>query len=642
MSRFLRGAESRTGKAVLGSDQPLWTLLANNYDNGMNARRNAERRWLISLAFLAGRQYVFFNENVHMLQQLTRRRGRIRTVDNQLVKRWSRLVADLIKTDPIMSVIPATTDDEDIRAAKLGDKVIKSWWQSQKMRKKIRQLAGWIYSTGNGFLFDRWNPKIGPTQLNEQGTLVYAGDAEVGVRSPFEVVVPTSQFSSSELHDMPWMIEVSYMPIETIQQNWDKGHLVKPESFPSSQIDLNGILGNIGGHTQTAFQGAFVKRMSMKPCKDFPEGLYLIGANGVVLGKETYPFLHYHLEHFKDIDLPGMFWATSKVEQAIGLQKTWNRIISSVDEFNRVCAKGKLLVPRGANLEADPDDTHGQRLSYTPVLGHKPDWMNPPQMSQTAVLGLEATDKSLQDLFSQHEVTEGTNRSDIRSGLMVGLLREQDAHGAIPTHAVFEESLEAVMSRVLKRIQAGYTSERMLKIRGDDGDFEVVAFQGADLSSNTDVMVKRDSSLPDSRTAREAQIFERFQGGLYGSVEDPKVRLKVARLLDDAIVDDIHSMMKLDQKYARWENQKLITGDGSDYLVNLYDDHGIHIEEHTAFMKSLRFQKIKGDNPSAFQQLNQRYEMHLNQHRKFLAEQQKAQLEQAARLDALRKGGPNE
>lgn len=628
---------------MLVKDQPLWTLLANNFDNGINARRNAERRWLISLAFLAGRQYVFFNENVHMLQQLTRQRGTVRTVDNQLIKRWSRLVADLIKTDPIMSVIPATTNDEDLAAARMGDKVLKSWWQSQKMRKKIRVLAGWIYSTGNGFLYDRWNPKIGPTEIAgegpNEGKLIYAGDAEVGVRSPFEVVVPTSQFGSNELHDMPWMIEVSYMALEDITRNWESGHLVKAESYPTNQVDLNGILGNIGGHTQTAFKGAFVKRMSMKPCEDFPKGLYLVAANGVVLEQGEYSFLHYHLEHFKDIDIPGMFWATSKVEQGIGLQKTWNRIVSSVDEFNRVCAKGKMLVPRGANLEADPDDTNGQTLYYTPVLGRSPEWMNPPQMSQTAVLGLEATDKSLQDLFSQHEVTEGTNRSDIRSGLMVGLLREQDAHGAIPTHAVFEEGLEAVMGRVLKRIQAGYASERMLKVRGDEGDWEIVPFKGADLNNNTDVMVKRDSSLPDSRTAREAQVFERYQAGLYGDPADPKVRLKISRMLDDGTADDVYDMMKLDQKYARWENQMLLQSDGTDYLVNLYDDHGIHIEEHTAFMKSLAFQKIKGDNPSLFQQLNQIFEEHLNKHRGFFAEQRQAELEQVAKAQALAKGG---
>lgn len=641
MSRFSRGGEIRS-QAIVKTDQPLWDLVSKHYNEGVNARRNVERRWIINLAFLSGRQYVFFNENIHMLQQLTRRRGRIRTVDNQLVQRWSRQVADLIKTDPIMSVIPSTADDDDIKAASLGDKVIKSWWQSQKMRRKIRVLAGWIYGCGNGFLYDRWNKKIGPTELDEKGELVYLGDAEVGVRSPFEVLVPTAQFTNVELHDMPWMIEVSFMPLETIANTWDKGHMVRAESFPTAQADLAGVLGNLAGHTRTAFEGSFVKRMSLKPCRDYPSGLYVVAANGVILEGDEYPFMHFHLEHFKDIDIPGMFWGSCKLEQAIGLQKTWNRIVSSVDEFNRICAKGKLLVPKGANLDADPDDTHGETLHYTPVLGHKPEWMSPPQMSATAQLGLQITSKSLQDIFSQHEVTQGTNRSDIRSGLMVGLLREQDAHGAIPTHAVFEESLEAVMSRVLKRVQAGYSTQRMLKIRGDDGDYEVLPFKGADLRGNTDVMVKRDSSLPDSRTARHAQVFERFQAGLYGDPADPKVRLRVAQMLDDAVVQDIYNDMKLDQKYARWENAALLQGGGTHVLVNAYDNHAIHMEEHDNFQKSIKFQRIKVENPSLFEELDLIFESHKQFHRDFLRQEQQAMMEQQAKFETLRKGGTSE
>uniref|UniRef100_A0A6M3L9G5 Putative portal protein n=1 Tax=viral metagenome TaxID=1070528 RepID=A0A6M3L9G5_9ZZZZ len=632
-----RSKSSRGEKAVLAEDQEKWFMLSHNYDAGMISRRAVERRWVICLAFLAGRQYVFFDENVHMLQQLGRSPGKIRTVDNQLVGRWAREVADMIKTNPIMSVIPSTNDDDDIKAAKMGDKVLKSWWQTQKMRKKVRILSGWIYGCGNGFLYDRWNPMIGPTELNEQGQLVYLGDAEVGVRSPFDVVVPAAQFSSVEIHDLPWIIELSYVPIETIQNTWAKGGHVMPESFPTGMADLSGIIGAMAGTAPVDFEGAFVKRMSMKPNVKYPKGLYLVGANGVVLEEDEYPYLDYHIEHFKDIDIPGMFWGTCKVEQGIGLQKTWNRNVSSVNEFNKVCAKGKLLVPKGAQLAADPDDTHGQKLTYVPVLGHKPEWMTPPQLATSATLGLQITKTSLEDLFSQHEVSRGTNKSDIRSGLMVGLLREQDAQGAIPSHAVYEEGMESCMSRVLKRIQAGYSAQRMLKIRGEDGTFEIFAFKGADLRDATDVMVKRDSSLPDSKTARQAQIFERYQGGLYGDPADPKVRLKVAMMLEDAVVEDIYDEMKIDQTYAKWENDALLRSNGVQQLVNAYDNHAIHIEIHTNFMKSVGYQKLKMENPSAFAERDMMFQEHLGFHQDALEAQRQKMLSEQIAL----KGGQN-
>ena len=175
---YLRKKGKLEKKGVTEKDTVLWALVKEKYDLGVELRRPFEQRWLLSLAFLSGRQYTFFNATSHTLQQLKRVRGRLRNVDNILLPRWRRLVADLIKSDPIMSVVPATGEEEDLKAAKVGDKVLKSWWQAARMNRKLRQLAGWIFSTGNGFLDDRWNPKLGPVTVDEGGNVVYGGDAD--------------------------------------------------------------------------------------------------------------------------------------------------------------------------------------------------------------------------------------------------------------------------------------------------------------------------------------------------------------------------------------------------------------------------------------------------------------------------------
>jgi chorismate mutase len=244
---------------------------------------------------------------------------------------------------------------------------------------------------------------------------------------------------------------------------------------------------------------------------------------------------------------------------------------------------------------------------------------------------------SLQDLFSQHEVTNGTNKSDIRSGEMVSLLREQDSIGVVGTHAIFEESLEATMKRVLKRIQAGYTSERMIKIRGQEGDFEVISFKGADLRNNTDVHVVKQSSLSDSRVAREAQIIGKFQAGLYGDPADPEVRRHVMRMLEDAVVKDIYSDTIADETYARFENRLISESKGAEmHLVNPYDNHSIHLKEHTHFQKSMEYQKAKlGQGAKEWMMVELAFREHTSLHQKFVAEAEAAQLQKMAML----KGG---
>ena len=621
----------RVGKIIKKrkkKESPLWSFVKNKYDLGVELRKPFERRWVISLAFLAGRQYVFFNQSVHMLQQLKQIKGRLRSTDNQLISRWGRQVSDMIAGTPIMSVVPESTEDEDIKAAKMGDKVLKAFWRNNKMQKKVRQMAGWIFSTGSVFVDDRWNGKLGPTEVNDDGQLVYTGDADCGVWSPFEVLVPFTTLGDVDHHRFPWLIKVKFRGLDWIAANYKKGKEVAAETMPVPHSDLRNLMGHFSGTATTKVPGAMVIDFYMQPNSEYKKGLFVTAANGVILQQEDYPLNFYHIEQFKDIDVPGVFWGTATLEDALGLQKTWNRTKSSIDEFNRVVAKGKGLIPRGAKLDALPDDTHGEWLEYTPVLGHKPEFMTHKGLPQTLLWSLESTKASFQDLFSQHEVTRGTNKSDLRSGDMARFLREQDARGALPTYAVFEESMEAVMARVLKRIQKGYTTERMLKIKGDEGEFEVFAFKGADLRNNTDVSVQKESSLPDSRVMREMTIKENYEKGLYGNIQDPKVQRRVLRMLDDAEVKDIFNELRLDETYARWENSAIYQTKGAEkFLVNDYDNHMLHMEEHNKFRKGMDFQKIKMKDPKRFLELDTIMKGHIMFHQKLFAVQLKTQMQ---------------
>lgn len=632
-------ARNRT-KIGTSQERELWAKVEALRDLGLELRRPFERRWIMNMAFLVGKQYVLFNISAHMLQQLKAVRGRIRNVDNQLVYRWARQVADLVKTAPVMSVVPSTTDEEDRKAAKVGDKVLKSFWTTGKMRKKIRQLAGWIYACGNGFLDDRWNPKLGPVTMDEEGNIVYEGDAEVGVWSPFEVLFPAVPFGETDLHQMPWMIKMKWKTLEQIQaMHPEKGEWVSAEDMPGPQLDMVNAMSWFTGQAPTEVDGAMQLNVYIQPNKEFPRGKFIDAANGVILEQGDWPYNHYRIEQFKDIDIPGQFWGKSKLEDAISLQRTWNRTISSIDEYNRTMAKGKYLSPRNSNMEVMPDDTHGEVIEYTPVLGHKPEQMQPKSLPQTMLWALEITKASLQDLFSQHEATRGTNKSDIRSEDMLAFLREQDAHGLIPSHSVFEESLEAVMSRVLKRIQVGYKQERTMKIVGTEGEHDVFLFKGADLKNNTDVHVKRDSSIPESRLAVEQRILRKFEVGLYGPPQDPKTRQKVLQMIDDATYKDIFDEMRIDITYANWEQRVWVEQPTVDtYMVNEYDGHAIHLEEHSKFLKGLEIQKLRLENPQLFLAIQRKAMEHMAQHRQYLQEAQEAQLEAQARFERAKKG----
>jgi len=615
-----------------------WGVIKEHFDSGAELRRPFDEVWLITLAFLGGRQYTFFNQTARILQQVGIPKGRIQAVDNRILPRYRKQISRLIRNRPTMSVVPNTDEQEDIEAAKIGDKFLKSFWRSAGMAKKMRLLAGWIYATGNGYLDDRWNTKKGPTQVKD-GNLYYLGDVDCGVWSPFEIFVPAVGLVQPSLHDMPWLIKARYRPLGYFSSQWGKlGEQVMAEDVSSISPLVSGALPQSGSDLHSKLtEGALEIQLYIQPNDEYPKGCYLVGANGVVLNKQDYPFDSYNLEHFKDIELPGSYHGMATSQAAIWIQKLWNRTLSDIAEFNRTMGRGKWLEPAGANMQQAPDDTMGQRITYKPVMGLKPEQVTLKGLPASYQQILSLLMNSFMDLYYQHEVTQGTNKSDIRSGDMVQLLLDQDDFGNVPTHAVFEESLEAVMSRVLKRAQTGYTAERMVALTGKGTEFEVFSFKGADLRGNSDVFVKKESSLPDSRTGRQSMIMNRFEKGLYGNPQDPEIRRHVMNMLDDAVVEDIYGTEKKDEQLARIENKQLLQG--KQFNVNIYDNHELHIKEHELVRKSYKFQQMKFakdmNTVKTFMQLEMVFLAHVQQHQQIL----QAQIRQKMTQMAMAQGG---
>ena len=638
--RLFNKTADRLKQNVVSSDprDELWSSVKDMVDIGLEARRPYEQRWIISMAFLSGRQYTRFNQSAHTLTQLKRPTKKIWNVDNQLLPRWRRQIADLIRTPPTMSVVPNSNDDDDIKAAHTGDKVLKAFWLTNKMRSKMRQLGGWIYSCGNAFVDDRWNSKLGPLVKNpETGVLEYPGDVDCGIWSPFEILVPFVNMGETDLHDFPWMIKQKRRTLDWISNNYERGIEVAGESPDSNVMGIGSLLGNESNSLSSKIESATLYDVYIQPSYQHPNGLFVTAANGIILQQAEYPLNYYHLEQFKDIDIPGVFWGQATLENAIGLQRTWNQTISGIDEFNRVMGKGKWLVPRTCNMEVSPDDVHGQKILYTPAMGFKPEHLTLKGLPGSYNDLLSITKVSIEDLFSQHEVTRGTNKSDIRSGDMVALLREQDAQGNIPSHSIFEESLERVMKRVLGRIAKEYKIERMLKIMGDEGEFSVFSFKGADLNNNTDVIVKSESSLPDSRISREARVLNKYEKGVYGDPTREEVRREVLRMLGEAAPDDIFATTRLDEKLAKRENE--LMKQGAQVVPNPYDNHQIHYEVLNRYRKSIEHQKMRYEQPEVFTEIDGLIGQHSGMHEKAIAEAREAMVKEQIAIGGGNKNG---
>jgi hypothetical protein len=77
----------------------------------------------------------------------------------------------------------------------------------------------------------------------------------------------------------------------------------------------------------------------------------------------------------------------------------------------------------------------------------------------------------------------------------------QEAVDAVLTPTLFniENALQEVGRRMLVLARDHYTEERILKVRGHSGRWEIRSFMGADLGDSIDVQVQIGSSFPGRR-----------------------------------------------------------------------------------------------------------------------------------------------
>jgi hypothetical protein len=104
-------------------------------------------------------------------------------------------------------------------------------------------------------------------------------------------------------------------------------------------------------------------------------------------------------------------------------------------------------------------------------------------------------------------------------------------------------------------------------------------------------------------------------------------------------VEDIFKEDHLDRENAQMENVAILQNPTVVYLVNTYDDHQIHLEEHHFARKQPEYQMLKFRDPKNFAILEMGFFAHEKQHQKFLEEAMAAMERQALRQQGGAKNG---
>ena len=316
------------------------------YTTAKKERELYEKDWYFNLAFHLGHQWITWNEWTRRIEEPKAPSWRVRITANHIAPICNQIIAKLTKNRPIWQVIPATSEDEDVNTARMGEKTLQYLARILKTQTKNQEMWLWAVITGSAFKLPYWDADAKEVIDEENNT--HLGEVGIDVLSCFEVLPELG--ATSEY--LTRVMITRTRSLDYIREKYpDTGEEVQDEGI-SGKTPVEERLFDLMKKSAPTYEpikkekeekggNAIVKEYRQLPSKKNPKGRYIIVANGVFLNPDSMDLPFEFLIKERKLGLlkydyekvPGRFWGKGRPEDLIPLQKEYNRCVDIFTEI---------------------------------------------------------------------------------------------------------------------------------------------------------------------------------------------------------------------------------------------------------------------------------------------------------------------
>ncbi|MFA5449218.1 MAG: hypothetical protein WC292_02100 [Clostridia bacterium] len=568
-----------------------------DFDARREARRNMEAKWLLNINFMLGNQFAAISPGGDIVDFGKQYYWQEREVYNHIAPVIESRLAKFTRVNSKVSVRPASASDNDINIARLSSKLVESTQLDNNFVKLQGYANYWAEITGTAFYKIMWSAGSGKMLATKDGKSVYEGNIKLIVCPPYEIY-PDS-LAAPDLQSCRSIIHAKAYPIKTIYDIW--GEDVKGGDVSVINMDTADSGGGFGYgaksyrvFSEVKTGHALVIEKYEQPSKDFPNGRLVIIAEDKLLYEGELPYINgsegtrcFPFVRQTAIEQPNSFYGMSLIERLIPVQRAYNAVKNRKHEFMNRLSIGVIAVEEGS---VDVDGLEDEGLPPGKVLMYR-QGSNPPRLMSAGAVPSEFRDEEdrlLGEFVTISGVTNYVNNNSLTSnaisGYALSLLLEQDYQRLSVTTESIRNAVREVAKQILRLFRQFARTERMIRISGDNGELEIAAFLGSELTSD-DIVMEADSEMVETPAVRRSMVMELLRNGLLGD-ENGKIsnrnRSKILEMMGFGNWESARSTEDAHIKKSNIENSELING--SDPGIEEVDEHDIHIEEHSNFL----------------------------------------------------------
>lgn len=607
------------------ADQSLVSLTKERIEQTKDQINNAQN--YINLSYYLGKQWIHWDATNKRVYEASPTPGKCQFTANRIQKIVRTELAKITKNKPIMTCVPASNAEDDVRASDVGDKILEYLEYKHEMHQKVdKKVLMWGLTTEAGYVHPYWNVGKGEgVQDPETGQKVMTGDEAVDVLSPFEVMLDPD---AKTWDDLAWFIKPKVRKVKYIEDTYGK------KVAPDSEVIENGMARQMESLYAKYGQKPEKKSKDMVTiyeCWEAPSKEYANGRRWAVAGDQ----LLYSIEDigfgseddterilplfpFINIEVPGRIQGQAIVEVLIPIQREYNRSRSQIIDNADLMADPIWLIQDGAVEDEDDIPTGaGGILNYNNGF-NIPQRDQPPSLSADVYRNLESLQEEFYFISGQQEVSHGSAPTGVTSGVAIGYLQEQDNTVIAPTISNFISCKQGYMGYLLKMVKFKYDYPRQIRIVGENNEVNLMEFRGSDLRS-TDVRIQEGTMYQDSKPAKQQWILNMIQAGVLNPQTD---RGMIIRMLDIGLVDEMYDESQIDVDQARKEHVLWEKQDFDNVIVRDFFNHEAHIVEHNRFRKGDVY-----DDMGPLEQ--QRIDEHVLEHQVYVQKAQAEAMQQA-------------
>jgi hypothetical protein len=578
---------------VDSSPEEIASYVEKCFEQAQQARMPVERQWLLNLAFYYGKQWVTWGPVVNNTARLIEPKApkwRTRLVINKIEPYVRREMSRLSTMKPRGYVMPSSPDEGDKSAARVAEQIVDYLHEDTGLDIAMEKVDWWTCIAGPGFLKVRFTEEL-DTSSGLPGKL------RVDALRPFDIYVPDQE--ETRLQEQDWIMQVSSMTKEKVKELWG---VDVQASDGVSEIEQR-VRNVMSIFNEKMDDRVLVKEMWIKPCTRFPKGLVVSVANSTLLPMEVvepemleeaveprtpegtieWPYAHGKYPFVRrGHTMSGKFYDTSFVWTIISLQREYNRTRSQIIENKNITSRPQWAMQKGSVDKNQLTTEPGAVIQYAPG-STPPVPIQPPQLPNYVIEHLRLTSDEMDEIASQNAVSKGSVPPGVEAATAIAYLQERDDAAVGYAIRSRERAYQEVSSQLLSLVQEFWDAERVVRVVGQNSNFDAFVLKGADLKGNTDYRVVVGSGTPISRAAQKAEIMELWKGGgLPGS--------KALRALNMPDMEAVINEVEINSIQAQRENLKMSRNVWE--MVEDFHDHIAHIQEHDDFRKKEEFQGL--------------------------------------------------